>query len=101
MSHAAPWGRATPRWSVAGGGQSELPASMAGLPARRAWVWVGPPLFARGPSMGSVLLRWPVPEKPQVLALSRLWPLDVTVPLQLAPGGPLPATMVFLRFAVL
>ena len=26
-----------------------LPASMAGLPATRAWVWVGPPLFCRGP----------------------------------------------------
>ena len=28
------------------------PASIAGLPASRAWVWVGPPLLASGPSWG-------------------------------------------------
>jgi cellulose synthase/poly-beta-1,6-N-acetylglucosamine synthase-like glycosyltransferase len=31
-----------------------LPASMAGLPANRAWVLVGPPLSARGPSIGFI-----------------------------------------------
>ena len=30
-----------------------LPASMAGLPARRAMVWVGPPLAASVPRSGS------------------------------------------------
>ena len=48
-------GRAKPRWSV---GKSVpalsrqppgSPASIAGLPATRAWVWVGPPLFFKGP----------------------------------------------------
>src|SRR5947209_16679392 len=32
MSHAAPWGRLTPRWSLVGGGHGP-PASIAGLPA--------------------------------------------------------------------
>ncbi len=30
-----------------------LPASMAGLPAKSAMVWVGPPLLARRPMPGS------------------------------------------------
>ena len=30
---------------------------MAGLPGRRAWVWVGPPLSARGPSRG-LMMPW-------------------------------------------
>ena len=34
-------------------GQAGLPAAMAGLPARRAMVWVGPPLLASLPSPGS------------------------------------------------
>ena len=47
-------GRKKPRWSV---GKSTpalsrhplgLPASIAGLPATRAWVSVGPPLFFKG-----------------------------------------------------
>src|SRR5215208_2743545 len=51
MSDAAPCGRATPRWSVVA--PKESPLSMAGLPASKAWVFVGPPLSARGPSLGS------------------------------------------------
>ena len=31
-----------------------LPASMAGLPGKRAMVWVGPPLSWSGPSNGSI-----------------------------------------------
>src|SRR5207245_3313177 len=39
MSQAAPWGRATPRWSAGGGGHTLLAtASMAGLPGRSASV---------------------------------------------------------------
>ena len=37
--------------------------SMAGLPAWRAWVRVGPPLSARGPRRGSAS-RFPVPVQP-------------------------------------
>ena len=43
-------GKPVPRWSVVRGLPSgstarvTLPALMAGLPARRAMVWVGPPL---------------------------------------------------------
>ena len=46
-------GKPAPRWSV-GGTLALSPASMAGLPASRAWVLVGPPLFASGPSFGSI-----------------------------------------------
>ena len=45
--------RATPRWSVAGQ-TAALAASIAGLPAPSAWVRVGPPLSASGPSSASV-----------------------------------------------
>ena len=47
--------RGKPRWSVckSAPGLSRqplgLPASIAGLPATRACVWVGPPLFFKGP----------------------------------------------------
>ena len=92
-------GRAMPRWS--NGGQLELlPASIAGLPANRAWVSVGPPLFASGPSLGSVLLRSPDPVKPHVDPLSRLLPCDVIVPAQF-PLTELFATMVCLSSAEL
>ncbi len=56
MSQANPWGRATPRWSVAG--QSGPPASWAGPPGTSAWVRVGPPLFASEPRTGSVFDRY-------------------------------------------
>src|SRR5439155_18760473 len=80
-------GRGKPRWSVAGGGQSSPPASIAGLPGNSAWVGVGPPLSCSGPSCGSMLTRSPVPVNPQELPLSRLCPWDVKVPLpaQLSP----------------
>src|SRR5215831_412417 len=49
-------GNPGPRWSVVrlNGSPSTVssPASMAGLPASRAWVKVGPPLFCSGPSLG-------------------------------------------------
>src|SRR3989304_3371224 len=91
-------GRGWPRWSEEG--QPVLvPASMAGLPESRAWVWVGPLLLARGPSLGSLLLRSPGWLKPQLAPLSRLNPCDVIGPEQLAPTVLL-ATIVFLRVMV-
>jgi hypothetical protein len=71
MSHAAPCGRPTPRWSLAGGGQGP-PPSMAALTAFSAMVCVGPPLFASPPSLGSELDRSPVAPNPQSLVLWRL-----------------------------
>ena len=51
MSHRAPWGRTTPRWSVPGAAVQATPSS-AGLPVLFNRVWVGPPWLARGPSCG-------------------------------------------------
>ena len=51
-----------PRWSKKGGGvKSGSPVSMAGLPGNKAWVNVGPPLFCKGPNIGSVLIWSPGP----------------------------------------
>src|SRR6266540_447678 len=68
ISQAAPCGRVTPRWSVAGQ-PVFVPASMAGEPASRAWVCVKPPLFARGPRLGSCPMMFPLTPfvKPQAL----------------------------------
>lgn len=55
----APLKRLAPRWSVGRGSppaplaSALLPASSAGLFASSAWVRVGPPLSASGPSFGS------------------------------------------------
>src|SRR3990172_7774487 len=101
MSQRRPWGRLTPCWSVAGGGHGIMPASTAGLPFRRAWVGVRPPLKARGPSLGSVILKSPSAVKRQRLSLLRLKPLEVTeLPPQLPPTGLLLATIVFLMLTV-
>jgi len=60
-SHTAPavWspsiGRTTSRWSTVGGGQVST-ASIAGLPARSAWLAVPSPASARAPSSGSTPL---------------------------------------------
>src|SRR5439155_1337861 len=72
MSHAAPCGRATPRSSVAGGGQPAA-ASIAGLPARGTRVSrkLGPGgLFCSGPRSGSALGRSPATVGVPVLRLS-------------------------------
>ena len=59
MEDAATRSKSTPRWSVSNGlplsstARAKLPASKAGLLGRRAWVCVGPPLSASGPSCGS------------------------------------------------
>jgi hypothetical protein len=59
-----------------------------------ACVRVGPPLSWRRPRSGLVPLRSPGPERAQVASLLRLWPREVTGPLQLPPKG-LFATIVF------
>jgi len=53
MSCAAPWGRVTPRWSVAGATSEE--ASTAGLVSAGRCVGVGPSLSPSAPSCGSAL----------------------------------------------
>ncbi len=73
MSQAGPWGRGTPRWSVAGQPVAAVPPwSMAGLPARRAMVIVGPPWAPSGPSRGWVDVRSVGRPSAQDVPLSRL-----------------------------
>src|SRR5438876_306343 len=73
MSQAAPRGRETPRWSVAG---QFAPASRAGLPGRIASVSVVPPLSVSGPKSGAAV--WSVErENAQSVVSERLWPRDV------------------------
>src|SRR2546421_3968256 len=95
MSQRAPCGRPTPRWSVAGGGQPGLPASMAGLPPLSAMVFVGPPLAASGSSCGLVPCLSPAELKAQSAELSMLYPAEMNEPRQSsAPAvAALPATM--------
>ena len=81
ISQAGPCGRVTPRWSVAGGGQSGLPVSIAGLPSKSAWVKVGPPLFCSGPSLGSTLVRSVLESVQLPLFSTRLYPELFIVPL--------------------
>ena len=63
-----------PRWSKKGGGvKLGSPMSMAGLPGNKAWVNVGPPLFCKGPNIGSVLVWSPGPfRKPLPSSLQTL-----------------------------
>src|SRR6266540_987250 len=53
MSQRGPWGRGTPRWSLATAQAAARMASSAGLVAPMAMVSVGPPLSASSPSFGS------------------------------------------------
>src|SRR5438552_4028840 len=95
MSQLAPCGRATPRWSVLGGGQPAA-ASIAGLPTSGARVSrkLGPgELNCSGPRRGSVFGRSPATVGVQELPLSMLLPSDVMPPVQLS--GVLAARMVF------
>ena len=89
--------RGKPRWSAAGAAPSS-PASIAGLPAVRACVWVGPPLFASGPSSGSTPGRSPGATRLHVLSLSRLLSNETTAPSQ--STAVFPATIVFCSVAV-
>ena len=114
----APWtGRTTPRWSVASQAPlplpavAGLPASIAGLPARRVKVKVGPPLFVSGPRfafIGIVLepSLSPMPAlilQPVVLPI-RLWPPEVRTPSQSGrlklPEVLFPEIMLFARLTV-
>jgi hypothetical protein len=101
MSQVEYCGRVMPRWSAAG--QPVLsPVLTAGLLVGRACVWVVPgALSASGPRRGLVFERLGGSPKAQDVPLSRLWPLDVMVPLpaQLAPGA-LFAKMLFSTVAV-
>src|SRR5687768_17320441 len=80
-------GRVTPRWSVAGAPEL-VPASIDGLPVRRAWVEVKPPLLARLPKFEVVAEISAPAEKPHVPSLFRLLLTDVIVPEQLLPLPP-------------
>src|SRR5438477_6238786 len=80
MSQAAPYGRATPRWSV----EVEQVAprvSTAGLSSAGMCVQVGPPLSCRGPSLTSATLVSSVPVAlKQMLVESMLWPAEEFTP---------------------
>jgi hypothetical protein len=80
-------GNPAPRWSVVSVPGQLPPTSIAGLPGKMACVSVGPPLFWSGVRSGFLFTWSPAPEKPQVLALSRFAPSDVSdpEPLQLPP----------------
>jgi hypothetical protein len=74
-----------PRWSVVKFAGLD-PALISGLPARTAMVWVGPPLFPSGPSIGSVpaaRLLLPVMVAPAWLPMRLLF--EVTTPRMSAP----------------
>jgi hypothetical protein len=72
---------------------------MATLPARRAWVWVGPPLLASGPRFKAAEVTAVSPG--QLPSVSRFAPLGVRVPaLEQLPPLVLFATIEFLRLAV-
>src|SRR5438477_6447376 len=78
---------------------------MAGESKRRAWVAVGPPLNASGPSLGSAPMMLPVVLPlivHPVLTRMRLLPWEVMVPPQSPPVAPnvLLATIESLRFVV-
>src|SRR5579859_694829 len=97
-SHAAPCGRVTPRWSLAG--QPELvPWSTAGLPSTGRCVSVGPPLAPSGPSPSLTLSR--PPPKPHEPSSERLESelAGATTKPQLAPVAPA-ASSTFFRLSV-
>ena len=74
------------------------PASIAGLPACSAVVWVAPPLFASGPRLMLLL----TVALPQVLSSARLYASAASVPLSLKQfwAGVLLPTMVLRSVSV-
>jgi hypothetical protein len=73
-----------PRWSVVtpDGIKALFPALIAGLPGKRAWVWVAPPLSAKGASRGSTgLLAVPTRELAGNVASN-----PVLMPIKLLPA---------------
>src|SRR2546421_704659 len=101
MSQCGPCGRVTPRWSTFFAISEQFPslaASIAGLPVRSALVCVGPPLFWRDPSLGSLFLRSVAPAEQLVPSSSkRLWSFAVRPPPAQLPLGPGSATIVSSR----
>ena len=74
----------TPRWSSCGQAVASA-ASTAGLPGRRAWVSVGPPLFCRGLRRGLVFCLSVVFVNSQLSSVLILLPCDeITPPLTCA-----------------
>ena len=83
-----------------------LPLSMAGLPGKRAMVWVGPPLSASGPSPGLATPTWlplvPLVKPPEPPVPIRLYALaEETVPAMSLADAVLPVPMVFSATIVL
>ena len=74
--------RAAPLWSVVmgvsvPGKTAVMPAPIAGLPACRAMVWVGPPLSAKPASLGSPpMMSEPVRPVPSGLLVTRSLELE-------------------------
>src|SRR5437588_5716161 len=98
MSHCGPWGRLTPRSSVAGQDPSS-PASIAALPPPSAMVitcpppgsvWL-PPLSPRAPSFGSPVEN-ATGQETSVAGNLMLCPPSEIVPLQFPPLGALAKT---------
>ena len=94
ISHSGPWGRATPRWSMATelpSASVQVPVLIAGPPCSRAWVSVWPPLLASGSRIalpGRPIVSLPVEMIVQpALFPNRLWPNEVTTPEHSAPVG--------------
>src|SRR5438309_1104539 len=90
MSQAGPWGRCTPRWSVATPHWAAGIQFTAGLPASSATVFVGPPFAARGPSLGfatSTLSVGFLAKAHPADFPRRLWPPDVKSIAQSGPEG--------------
>ena len=97
MSAAAPATRRNPvpRWSVARARAFD-PLSIAGLPLPRAWVKVGPPLSASGPSSGSTPVRLLPPVSVAPLASPIRLKLAVSLPLTSGPVAALLVAMMVL-----
>src|SRR5260221_2898257 len=102
MSQCAPTGRTKPRWSRlltgAAAHTASSPASIAGLPASSAIVWVGPPLFWRplGASPAAMLFLSPGAVNGQVESSETLCPEEVRKPPEQFPPEAF-ATMVFVK----
>ena len=92
LSHRGPWGRCCPRWSVVMSVPQPIApggiASTAGLAARTATVWVGPPLLCNpwGSRRGFAFdNEWLALLKPHVVPSSMSYPPSAIVPEQLPP----------------
>src|SRR5207237_1002548 len=94
----------TPRWSRFETGAAAqaalLPLSIAGLPGRRACVWVGPPLFWRAAKPGSAVTTSDAPVL-HVLSVRRLLASEVIPnPQQFFQNAEVFASIVFRKWIV-